>query len=326
MRRAEEIVGLLLDELTGERRRLLKSRCLLDEARQMADELARRLDETVAGPEGLAITAANVRARIERLRQQSAEVWAERLGRWTELAEELCREIGRNEDLTRLGELSASVAHEIRNPLCGMLLSVEVLQTKMDADDSRGVLLDNLHREAEKMEKVVNNLLHFARRYQPRLVPCEMADVVARSIEAVKCHLKKKQMEVKMRCSALDCQARVDSHLLEQVFSNILLNSVDACPPGSVLSVDLTVADEPPRVAVAFTDEGEGIAGDQLDRIFEPFFTSKPNGIGLGLSVSKKIVEAHNGKIEVASETGKGTTFTVILPLKADDQHARAAA
>ena len=326
MRKTEASIRRLLDELAEERRRLLRSRCLFEEAVRHVEDLSDQLSEQGADTAALRGSVANIREQVARLRDASAEQWAERLTRWMDLAEELSREISQSLGLVRLGELSASVAHEIRNPLCGILLSVEVLQTKMDADDSRAVLLDNLHREAEKMEKVVNNLLHFARHYKPRLAPCRMADLVAHSIESVKSHLKKKQMEVKVRHSELNCEAQVDSHLVQQVFSNILLNSIDACPPGSSVTVEMTVADEPPHVAVAFRDEGEGIAGDQLDRIFEPFFTSKPNGIGLGLSVSKKIVEAHNGRIEVASEPGEGTTFTVIFPRQADEQHARVAA
>jgi signal transduction histidine kinase len=268
----------------------------------------------------------DVRDEISRLRGEFAEAWADRMRRWIEMAEELSREISQEVSLTTLGELSASVAHEIRNPLCGILLSVEVLQTKMDPDDSRAALLNNLQREAEKMEKVVNNLLHFARHYRPRLVRCDMADVVIKSIESVKAHLKRNQMEVKIRRSALTCEAEVDPDLVQQVFSNILLNSVDACPKGSSVDVHVAACHEPAGVTVAFRDEGVGIRGDLLDRIFDPFFTSKPNGIGLGLSVSKKIVEAHNGRIEVASEVGRGATFTVMFPLRADRQEAKAAA
>ena len=142
-------------------------------------------------------------------------------------------------DLATLGELSASVAHEIRNPLCGILLSLEVLQTKMDPDDSRNILLNNLHREALKMERVVNNLLHFARHYQPRPVVCELGDVVLKTIDSIKAHLQKRQIEVRVRRSAIRCEAEVDPDLVQQVFRNILLNSVDACPKGSRLDVDL---------------------------------------------------------------------------------------
>ena len=257
-----------------------------------------------------------LRLAIEEIQTRCIDDWSRQLEAWTGALERLASQTGSLQDLATLGQLSASVAHEIRNPLCGILLSVEVLQTKMDPQDSRNILLINLHREAEKMEKVVNNLLHFARHYQPRLAVCELGEVVLKTIDSIKSHLQKRQIEVRVRRSAIRCEAEVDAELVQQVFRNILLNSVDACPKGSQLDVDLALV-EGDAVAVAFTDCGEGIASDKLDRIFDPFFTSKANGVGLGLSVSKKIVEAHRGRIEVQSEPGRGSRFTVVLPSKA---------
>jgi signal transduction histidine kinase len=326
MRRAEGCVRRLLDELVQERRQFLSRERSFQGAVAAVDGLSERIRAGEAGGGDLLASLADVRRELDGLGGEFALAWAERLRRWVDMLEELSGEVSREAGLSALGELSASVAHEIRNPLCGILLSVEVLQTKMDAEDSRRALLDNLQREAEKMEKVVNNLLHFARHYKPRLVRCEMADLVSKSVESVKAHLRKKQMEVSVQRRAAGCHAEVDPDLLQQVFSNILLNSVDACAAGSRVDVDLDCAPEPAHVAVAFRDPGEGIRAELLGRIFDPFFTSKPNGIGLGLSVSKKIVEAHRGRIEVASELGKGATFTVILPRQANGEQARAAA
>lgn len=327
MRGTEDCVRRLVEELEAERREFRARASRFEKAaRRLAemDERARSCGSAEGGD--LLTSLSEVRAEVEALHGEFAQQWAERLRRWVGTLEDLTREVSRESGLTRLGELSASVAHEIRNPLCGILLSVEVLQTKMDAGDSRMALLDNLHREAEKMEKVVNNLLHFARHYKPRLVPCELTDVVQRSIESVHGHLKKSQMEVRVRRLALSCRADVDPDLMQQVFSNILLNSVDASPRGSTVDVEVGLRDAPALVAVAFRDEGEGIRSDIMESIFEPFVTSKANGIGLGLSVSKKIVEAHQGCIEVVSEPGKGTTFTVVFPQRAQREEARAAA
>jgi len=266
-----------------------------------------------------------LRAAICEARALCLDRWASQIESWTSALEALGVQFGSLVDLATLGELSASVAHEIRNPLCGILLSLEVMQTKMDPEDSRNILLNNLHREALKMERVVNNLLHFARRYQPRPVVCELGDVVLRTIDSIKTHLKKRQIEVRVRRSAIRCEAEVDPELVQQVFRNILLNSADACPKGSRLEVDLGPADGQ-AVAVAFSDCGEGIEEGRLARIFDPFFTSKSSGVGLGLSVSKKIVDAHHGRIDVESKPGLGTRFTVVLPSKAEYQLEKAAA
>jgi signal transduction histidine kinase len=325
MRTAEARLQRLLEGLARERRELLRGRSQLEEVVWSLDRLTAGIQSASASGE-VVESLADVRRQIEGLRGEWTEGWSGRLGSLVEAAEELKQELSHDKELARLGELSASVAHEIRNPLCGILLSLEVLQTRMDPGDSRVPLLENLHREAEKMEKIVNNLLHFARHYQPRLVRCELAEVVQRSIASVKAHLNKNGMAVMLRPSAVGCEAEVDADMVQQVFNNILLNSVDACPKGSTLDISLLAEQGPSQVAVAFRDEGAGIGSDILGRIFEPFFTSKPNGIGLGLSVSRKIVEAHNGTIEVCSEPGKGTTFTVVFPRASDRQHARVAA
>ncbi len=320
----------------GEARALLESvrseERTLDERRRLFDGAAAHLESLEAamaaggcpGRQGREALAC-LRKAIDEARGLCVEQWTRQVERWASALEALGARFGSLLDLATLGELSASVAHEIRNPLCGILLSLEVMQTKMDPEDSRNILLNNLHREALKMERVVNNLLHFARRYQPRPVVCELGDVVLRTIDSIKTHLQKRQIDVRVRRLAIRCEAEVDPDLVQQVFRNILLNSVDACPKGSRLDVDLGPADGQ-AVAVAFTDCGEGIQEERLARIFDPFFTSKSSGVGLGLSVSKKIVDAHHGRIDVESKVGHGTRFTVVLPSKAWSQMEKAAA
>jgi signal transduction histidine kinase len=326
MRRGE----LCLERLTEELARLTGGLVLvaqqLEQAMAGVDALRARFEEgRQHGAAELIECLAEARLRLEGLRTEVLESWSGRLSKLADLAEDLRRELNRQSGLTALGELSASVAHEIRNPLCGILLSVEVLKTKMDGTDSRRALLDNLHREAERMEAIVENLLHFARHYEPRPVACRLGEVVGRSIESVRSHLGKNRMDVRVDRAVADCAVELDPDLMQQVFSNLLLNSVDACPPGSTIRVGLAARGSG-EVAVAFRDTGQGIPPDLMGRIFEPFFTSKPKGIGLGLSVSKKIVEAHNGRIEVSSEPGKGATFTVVVPCRAGGQQARVAA
>lgn len=321
MQRTEQCVRRLLDELAAARRATLRRDQVLDEALRRAEGLAELADSRPARG-----AARSLLADLRGLRAELSEAAADRLRACTDRADELREAIARHADLSRLGELSASVAHEIRNPLCGILLSVEVLQTKMDPDDSRGVLLENLHREAQKMEKVVNNLLHFARHYKPRPAPCRMEELVRRSIESVSSHLRKRKVEVSVSPCGADCEAEVDPQLVQQVFGNILLNSIDASPAGAAVEVEVGRADEPGSVAVSFRDYGEGIDEDLIERLFEPYVTSKPNGVGLGLSVSKKIVEAHGGCIEVTSRPGEGATFTVVLPRRAGEEPAMVAA
>jgi len=323
MQDAQAVLEEMLAEMDAERLQLAREQELLGGVEQA---LA-RVEERLAGaavPEGQVLQ--QVCEDVARLRAHTLEERGRRLQRWSEKVADCLERLQQVKSLASLGELSASVAHEIRNPLCGIQLLVEVLQTKMDPDDSRNRLLDNLHREAEKMAKVVTNLLHFARRYEPNTAQCTLGDIVQKSIETVKSHLKKKDMQVVVHGATGACNAELDAALVLQVFRNILHNSVDASPSGSVVHVYLQGTDESDAVAVSFRDEGAGIPIDLQGRIFDPFFTSKRNGVGLGLSVSKRIVEAHRGRIEVESTPGEGTTFTVVFPRKAHRKQQRLAA
>ena len=326
MRRFHETLELLEQELVAEQREQLSTCEALDRLAGALGSARCPADGDGASSEDPQARLADVQEQLRKLRIRLDHRRRARAKRTAEALERLGREVDHVLDLSVLGELSASVAHEIRNPLCGIMLSVEVLQTKMDPGDSRTVLLENLHRESEKMEKIVNNLLHFARRYRPHLSRCDLVDVVWRSIESVKYRLRKKRIEVQVRRSAGECRADVDPDLLQQVFANILANSADACAAGSLVEVTLAPADEGRSVAVTIRDPGEGIPEEALDRIFDPFYTSKHNGVGLGLSVSRKIVDAHGGRVEVSSQVGKGTAFRVVLARQARPEPAEVAA
>ena len=314
MERIEELAQKLFETLEAGRRELDRREQLLGAA---VTQLA-ALEEGMEGlphpsRKGMQEALKSLRQHIERLREESSQDAGRRLTALQGVAEEFREELTQRANLATLGELSASVAHEIRNPLCGMLFSLDVLRTKMDDDDSRTVLLDNVRREAERMEKIVQNLLHFARNYKPRLAPCEIEQIVRASVESVESILKKRNVTVEFRNCARDGRVAVDCELMSQVFKNLLTNSVEASPAGRALVAEVLDMGEG-KIGIAFTDRGEGVSEEDIPRIFEPFHSSKEKGVGLGLAVSKKIVEAHSGWIEVRSERGKGTTFTVVLP------------
>jgi len=290
------------------------------ELAQLADALAGRPSDGRA-----ASRLTSVQERIADLHRHCVASVAARLDRLDGALSALQEDLGLMVGLAAVGELAGSVAHEIRNPLCGMLLSVEVLETKFDPGDSRRTLIHNIHREAEKMEKVVGNLLHFTRRYTPRPTMCSMEDVVRRSVESVRRHLDRRQIRLRVRPAGPDCKAHVDPELVQQVFRNIILNAVEASPEGAGLEIVLS-GGAPDSVCVTFRDGGAGIERRDLDRIFDPFFTGKHNGVGLGLCVSRKIVEAHDGSITVRSRPGEGATFTVVFPADAESGARRVGA
>jgi signal transduction histidine kinase len=315
MERLRRLTQRLSEELERQRAELPERIALLEETQAALTGLLGVMQDAHSGQtEEPHERLLELQGLLSRLRTKCLEGEQERLERLSDAVGELNEDLSRAAGLAALGEISTSVAHEIRNPLCGMLLSLEVLKTKMDANDSRMRLLDNVHREAEKMEKIVENLLHFARKYRPQLVHWELEDVVRKSLESVHQHLEKNEIAVDIQRRCAKCEADVDPDLVQQVFRNVLLNSIDACPKGSRIEIYLSELAADDAVGVAFRDEGEGMSREQLARIFEPFYTSRHKGIGLGLAVSKKIVDAHNGRIDVQSAPGKGATFTIIFP------------
>jgi len=218
--------------------------------------------------------------------------------------------------LAKLGELSAVVAHEIRNPLTGISATAEMLLEDMDAGDPRRESVNIIIDEIQRLEKTVCNLLGFARNHKPFITKVDMREQIERVLAAIEKQARQQQVSISGKCITNVPDALADPDLIQKVFLNMAINAVQAMPDGGELAVTLyTESDERGKwVRIAFTDTGCGISPDSLVRIFDPFFTTKSTGAGLGLAVCRKTVEALRGYITVRSETGKGSTFIVSLP------------
>lgn len=218
--------------------------------------------------------------------------------------------------LAKLGELSAVVAHEIRNPLAGISATAEVLLDDIAIDDPRRRSVDIILSEIHRLEKTVRNLLDFARDRKPFITRVDLRDVLERVLAAVDAHAEEHGITVEGTCPNSLPDAHADPELVEQAFTNLVLNALQAMPGGGKLGVKLYAnTDETGRwIKVSITDCGCGIGKADRKRIFDPFFTTKAAGAGLGLAVSKKIIEAQKGFIAVDSSPGRGTTFVVGLP------------
>ncbi|NQT18794.1 MAG: sensor histidine kinase [Planctomycetes bacterium] len=218
--------------------------------------------------------------------------------------------------LAKLGELSAVVAHEIRNPLAGISATAEVLLDDISIDDPRHESVTIIFQEIQRLEKTVRNLLDFARDHKPFITCTDIREVIERVLAGVDHLAAERGVTVSGACPNDLGDAQADPELLTQAFANLALNAVQAMPHGGELSVKLyRETDQHGRwVRVVVSDSGCGINSENIDRIFDPFFTTKTNGAGLGLAVSKKIIEAQKGRITVHSKPGRGTTFVVSLP------------
>lgn len=225
--------------------------------------------------------------------------------------ERLRQEIGRTERLKSVATLAAGMAHEIKNPLAAIKTFAEYMPDKFADPAYREKYSKIMGQEVEKMNALVQRLLEFARPGAPRLQRVEPAALLRETLEFLQGTLVEKQVQVDL---ALTSHAAVqgDPGQLKQVFLNLLLNSIDAIePPGRLM---VSAHQENGHVRVTITDTGCGIAKADLPRIFDPFFTRKSGGTGLGLSVVHSIVQEHGGRINVDSVLGIGTTIHISLP------------
>ena len=219
------------------------------------------------------------------------------------------------ERLATAGELAAGMAHEIRNPLAAIVNATALLSDvgSLTAEE-RASTLAAVRTEARRLNRILSDFLHLARPMEPRLAPGDIRDVVD--------HVTALIRENRSRATAVDVKVAVDPTVprfafdrdqIIQVLWNVALNGVEAMHGRGRLSLD--VARTNGHVALAVSDTGRGIEPDDVGRVFEPFYSGKRNGSGLGLTIAKRIVAAHGGRIEVASEPGRGTRVTMLLPL-----------
>jgi two-component system NtrC family sensor kinase len=224
------------------------------------------------------------------------------------------QQIGRSEKLASLGRLAAGVAHEINNPLTGVLTFAHLMREKSNMDDQDREDLDLIIRETTRAAEIVRGLLDFARERATIKEPLSINDVVQRTIRLIRNQKLYDRIEIREELSNDLPDVEGDMNQLQQVMLNLALNGCEAMPQGGVLTIYTQVVDD--RVLLRISDTGCGIPRELYDKIFEPFFTTKPvgKGTGLGLSVTYGIVQQHGGTLEFESEENLGTTFLITLP------------
>jgi len=227
--------------------------------------------------------------------------------------------------LASLGQLAASVAHEINNPVSGVLNLSMLMQRMLKDDGVPPNRLDEFRKylgqvtsETSRVGRIVSDLLAFSRRSKPHRAPADLNQIVRTTLSLVQHKLKLSNVEVESRLADNLPPVPCDPSQIQQVVLNMTLNAAEAAQPkgGGRVTVSTEACD--PVVLLTISDNGEGIPPENLAKIFDPFFTTKPEGkgVGLGLAVSFGIIQAHGGDIEVQSTVGKGTTFSISLPLQ----------
>jgi signal transduction histidine kinase len=220
--------------------------------------------------------------------------------------------VQRAEQLAAVGELAASIAHEVRNPLAGMKGALEVLHAELAIKPANREIVAELLVQIARLENLVRDLLTFARPTALTVQPCDLHETLDRLLRTYKDEADASGITVQRIYGPGTGTVEADPQQIEQVFLNLLHNAFQAMEGGGTLTVSTQAG--PGSVRVTFQDTGKGIAAADLQRVFQPFFTTKHRGSGLGLSIVRKIIQAHGGMIELASEPGRGTTATLTLP------------
>ena len=223
-------------------------------------------------------------------------------------------ELLRVEKLAAIGELAAGVAHEINNPMAIIRGNTELLQLSVPEDASNREEVDTIFQQVKRVERIVSNLLKFARREQMEHGAVRLNELLHEIVGQIGHQVSLKGIEVVEQYSERVAMVEGDGDQLRQVFTNLVLNAVQAMPDGGVLTLRSQPVQSGDLYEVKVADTGVGIALENLRQVFNPFYTTKANGTGLGLSVSYGIVREHGGSIDVESVPGIGSTFSVLLP------------
>lgn len=221
-----------------------------------------------------------------------------------------------------IGRLAAGIAHEINNPLTAVLTLSRLMLKHMDKNDPRTEDLGMIVEETGRCRDIVRNLLDFARENKPQKEVVDINGVLRDTLILAGKYDAMTDTLIDLKLSSGPLETAVDTGQMQQVFTNLLLNAAEAMEGGKGRITISTGEDSSGGfISIAFVDNGKGISSEQLETVFEPFYTSKEKGTGLGLSVSLGIVRSHKGTIEIQSEPGVGTTVTVILPKTEDDSN-----
>jgi PAS domain S-box-containing protein len=243
---------------------------------------------------------------------------AELLTKTAELAS-MTQQLWQASKLATMGELAASVAHELNNPLATISLHAEMLLGQTAADNSNRRSLLVIEQEVERMATLVSNLLLFSRRSRQELSTLDLCEELNNTLDFIQYHLRSNGIDIVKDCPTVLPTVQADRQQLHQVFLNLISNASDAMPKGGTLTVRSRVgamAGGHSAVVVEFSDTGTGVRTGDLSKLWEPFFTTKPEGkgTGLGLAICRRIVEEHRGTIEIETGPGKGTTVRITLP------------
>ena len=223
-------------------------------------------------------------------------------------------QMSRAEHLATLGELATGLAHEIRNPLAGIAGVIDIVARDLPATSPARAVIKDVRQEISQINHIVGELLQTARPHPPQTRRSDLNITVEHSVMLAQQQALAKAIEIVLKNNPDLPEVEHDGDQIHQVLLNLLLNSIQAIDGQGKIVVEIEARGG--LAAISVSDTGRGISSENLPNIFRPFYTTKGNGTGLGLSLARRIVEEHQGSIEVTSSVGKGTKFTVLLPIE----------
>jgi len=231
---------------------------------------------------------------------------------------DLNEEVARHKRLAALGKLSAGIAHEIRNPLSSIRGLAQFVYNSFSKTDERKEDLNTIIQEVDRLNKLVVQVLDFAKLKKPSLTRFSLNDLIRKIAELFKLEIKDKQVKFSLELSPDISQIQADEDQVKQILMNVIINAIQAIPKKGEIKIktEKALLKGESAVKLIIKDSGVGITEKDFNQIFDPFFSTKDQGSGLGLSIVYKLIEAHQGEIKVESKEGKGTKFIIFLPQK----------
>lgn len=231
---------------------------------------------------------------------------------------EIRREMRNKERLATMGEVVARVAHEMRNPLFAITSVAQILGMELVLTDQQKELMNSLLAEGRRLNHLVEELLDCSKELRLKKKAFDLVKIITESIRINDSHIDNKEIVIRKNIPEMENLLVADPERIEQVLINLLQNAVDASPAGGI--IDLVVTEGKGEVSIQIADSGPGIPEDSKEKIFEVFYTTKKHGTGLGLPISKKIIDAHGGSLTLHNNPAGGVTFQVVLPCETGDR------
>jgi len=223
-------------------------------------------------------------------------------------------EMSRVEHLAALGELAAGIAHEIRNPLAGIAGVIEIIGRDLPETSPALAVVKDIHLEIARIDHILTDLLQTTHPHLPQVHPSDLNTTVEHAVVLARLQVFSKAIKIGFDKDPSLPRVEHDSDQIHQLLLNLLLNAIQAIDGAGDIRVEISLLKG--DAAIAVIDTGRGITPEDLPNLFRPFYTTKRNGTGLGLSLVRRIAEEHHGRIDVTSEVGRGTKFLVVLPLQ----------